>query len=106
MYSLIFSQSPSFHNKLWISKSSRCWCSIRFLLLDWITFTSSSTVDNFIAIYGNKILKNTLVASIGPITSKTLRRHNIPINIEAAQYDIPGLIEAMEAYFVKEGSGD
>jgi uroporphyrinogen III methyltransferase / synthase len=73
---------------------------------DVITFTSSSTVDNFIAIYGKKIFKKTLVASIGPITSETLRRHNIPIHIEAAQYDIPGLIEAMETYFVKERSGD
>ena len=66
---------------------------------DVITFTSSSTVDNFVAIYGRKILEKTLVASIGPITSETLRRHNIPIHIEAAQYDIPGLIEAMETYF-------
>jgi uroporphyrinogen III methyltransferase / synthase len=73
---------------------------------DIITFTSSSTVDNFIAIYGNKILKKTLIASIGPITSETLRRHKIPIHIEAAHYDIPGLIEVMETYFVKERSGD
>jgi len=51
-------------------------------------------------------LKKTVVASIGPITSETLRRHNIPIHIEAAQYDIPGLIEAMETYFMKERSGD
>jgi len=73
---------------------------------DVITFTSSSTVDNFVAIYGNKILKKTFIASIGPITSETLRRHDIPIHIEATQYDIPGLIEAMETYFVKERSGD
>jgi len=73
---------------------------------DVITFTSSSTVDHFIAIYGNKILKKTVVASIGPITSETLRRHNIPIHIEAAQYDIPGLIEAMESYCMKKRFGD
>lgn len=72
---------------------------------DVITFTSSSTVDNFIAIYGKQILKKTLIASIGPITSETLRRHNIPIHIEAAQYDIPGLIEAIGTYFMKERSG-
>jgi uroporphyrinogen III methyltransferase/synthase len=72
---------------------------------DVVTFTSSSTVDNFIAIYGKQILKKTLIASIGPVTSETLRRHNIPIHIEAAQYDIPGLIEAIETYFMKERSG-
>jgi uroporphyrinogen-III synthase len=73
---------------------------------DVITFTSSSTVDNFVAIYGKQILEKALIASIGPITSETLQGHNIPIHIEAAQYDIPGLIRAMETYFVKERSGD
>jgi len=72
---------------------------------DVITFTSSSTVDNFVAIYGKQILEKALIASIGPITSETLQGHNIPIHIEAAQYDIPGLIRAMETYFVKERSG-
>jgi len=66
---------------------------------DVVTFTSSSTVDNFITIYGKQILKKTLIASIGPITSATLRKHKIPVHIEAAQYDISGLIEAIETYF-------
>jgi uroporphyrinogen III methyltransferase / synthase len=71
---------------------------------DVLTFTSSSTVDNFVAIYGKKMLRKTLIASIGPVTSETLRGHNIPIHIEAAQHDIPGLIEAMETYFMRGGS--
>ncbi len=69
---------------------------------DLITFTSSSTVDNFISIYGKKILEETLVASIGPVTSKTLQNHNVPIHIESLRYDIPGLVEAMEIYFSRE----
>jgi uroporphyrinogen III methyltransferase / synthase len=73
---------------------------------DIITFTSSSTVDNFIAIYGKQILKKPLIASIGPITSKTLQSHNVSTDIEAARYDITGLIQAMETYFVKEHSED
>jgi uroporphyrinogen III methyltransferase/synthase len=73
---------------------------------DVITFTSSSTVDNFIVLYGKKALKKTLVASIGPITSETLRRYNVPVHIEAARYDIPGLVEAMEAHFLRESSED
>ena len=71
---------------------------------DVITFTSSSTVDNFVTIYGKAILNKTLVASIGPITSETLRKHNIPIHIEAAQYDIPGLVKAIETYFTQENT--
>jgi uroporphyrinogen III methyltransferase/synthase len=66
---------------------------------DVVTFTSSSTADNFIGMYGRKALDGTLIASIGPITSQTLRAHGIPIHIEATQHDIPGLIEAMEDYF-------
>jgi uroporphyrinogen III methyltransferase / synthase len=69
---------------------------------DVITFTSSSTVNNFITLYGEKMLRGRLIASIGPVTSETLRRHNIPIDIEAKQYDIPGLIAAMESYFTEK----
>ena len=68
---------------------------------DVVTFTSSSTVDNFIALYGKAVLKKSCVASIGPVTSETLRRHGVSVHIEALQYDIPGLVEAMERYFLR-----
>jgi hypothetical protein len=35
-----------------------------------------------------------------------LRRYNVPVHIEAARYDIPGLVEAMEAHFLRESSED
>lgn len=66
--------------------------------IDIATFTSSSTVDNFITLYGKEALKDTIIASIGPITSKTLERHGLPVHIEAKKYDIPGLIDAMSLY--------
>ncbi|HPP06080.1 MAG TPA: uroporphyrinogen-III C-methyltransferase, partial [Syntrophorhabdaceae bacterium] len=66
---------------------------------DVITFTSSSTVKNFMAIYGKASLENTLVASIGPITTETLRSYGIDVSIEAKRHDISGLIEAIEAHF-------
>ncbi len=69
---------------------------------DIITFTSSSTVDNFVKIYGKDFLKNTLVASIGPVTSQTLRKHKIPVHIEAQTHDIPGLVEAIEAFLLAQ----
>jgi uroporphyrinogen-III synthase len=34
-------------------------------------------------------------ASIGPITSSTLREFGLPVDIEAAEYTIPGLIKAI-----------
>ncbi len=66
---------------------------------DAITFTSSSTVSNFIMLYGKDALKDKTVASIGPITTETLVKKGITVDIEAKRSDIPGLISAMEAYF-------
>jgi len=63
---------------------------------DWITFTSSSTVENFFQL-GLPWPDGCRAASIGPITSKTLREHGHEPAVEAAQHDIPGLLEALAA---------
>jgi uroporphyrinogen-III synthase len=66
-----------------------------------VTFTSSSTVKNFVALLGGRghpphtSLEGVQLASIGPITSATLREYNLPVQIEAKEYTIPGLIEAI-----------
>ncbi|MFQ3578226.1 MAG: uroporphyrinogen-III synthase, partial [Verrucomicrobiia bacterium] len=65
---------------------------------DVITFTSSSTVTNFLAL-GAALPPSTCLASIGPITSKTLRDHGLEPTLEAEQHDIPGLVAAIKAYF-------
>jgi uroporphyrinogen III methyltransferase/synthase len=65
---------------------------------DIVTFTSSSTVANFITLYGTEALHNTLVASIGPVTTETLRQNNVEANIAASQYDIEGLVESIVRY--------
>jgi uroporphyrinogen-III synthase len=72
-----------------------------------ITFTSSSTVRNFAAVLERKMgrgrprprnaspLDGIRFASIGPITSATLRELGLRVDIEAKEYTIPGLIKAM-----------
>ena len=65
---------------------------------DLITFTSSSTVENFLAL-GLPWPKGMQVASIGPITSKTARDHGLKIDIEAKRHDIGGLVEAIRKFF-------
>lgn len=71
-----------------------------------ITFTSSSTVRNFVALLGEsrgrvgrvhmgREENRVRFASIGPITSSTLREFGLPVDIEAAEYTIPGLIKAI-----------
>ena len=66
--------------------------------IDYITFTSSSTVVNFINGIGkenvNK-LNQTKLLSIGPITSKTIREYGLEVYKEPEQYTIDGLVECM-----------
>jgi uroporphyrinogen-III synthase len=63
------------------------------------TFTSSSTVRNFVELLGKKAntkqLGGILMASIGPVTSSTLRELGLPVDIEAEEFTIPGLVAAI-----------
>jgi uroporphyrinogen-III synthase len=69
---------------------------------DVITFASSSSVKNFVALLGRRgrgpytDFEGIRFASIGPITSATLRELGLPVDIEAAEFTIPGLIRAIE----------
>jgi len=65
---------------------------------DLITFTSSSTVENFLALELPWPAKMQ-VASIGPITSKTARDRGLDVAVEARRHDIPGLVEAIRKFF-------
>ena len=63
---------------------------------DVITFTSSSTVRNFVQLWGRKPLPPGIkFASIGPVTTATLREFGLPVDIEAGEYTIPGLVRAI-----------
>ena len=64
----------------------------------WITFTSSSTVTNFAAMLeasGREALDGVKLASIGPITSATLRDNGMRVDAEADPHTIDGLVEAI-----------
>lgn len=70
-----------------------------------ITFTSSSTVKNFVGLLGLRGARSALQkrgvphrvhsASIGPVTSATLREFGLPVDIEAREFTVPGLIAAI-----------
>ena len=66
---------------------------------DLITFTSSSTVENFLAL-GLPWPAKMQVASIGPVTSKTARDRGLEVAVEARRHDIPGLVEAVRKFFL------
>ncbi|HEY2801899.1 MAG TPA: uroporphyrinogen-III C-methyltransferase [Chthoniobacterales bacterium] len=65
---------------------------------DMITFTSSSTVENFLLL-GLPWPQGMEVASIGPITSRTARDRGLTIAVEARQHDVPGLVEAIRRFY-------
>jgi uroporphyrinogen III methyltransferase/synthase len=62
---------------------------------DWITFTSSSTVQNFVSVAGADALAGVRVASIGPITTRTARSLGIEVTVEARKFTIDGLVDAI-----------
>jgi uroporphyrinogen-III synthase len=64
-----------------------------------VTFTSSSTVRNFVALLGaaHTSLDGIRLASIGPVTSSTLRELGLPVDIAAPEFTIPGLVQAIVA---------
>jgi len=72
-----------------------------------VTFTSSSTVKNFVQLLGqsrrarHSSLAGIRMASIGPVTSSTLRELGLPVDIEAQEFTIPGLIEGIQRTFAK-----
>jgi len=59
------------------------------------TFTSSSMAKNFAALTSNPRSGTLRFASIGPVTSATLRELGLPVDIEARIYTIPGLVESI-----------
>ena len=75
---------------------------------DLITFTSSSTASNFAKLFPpeglSTVLKGTSIASIGPITSETVRKLGLKVTVEAGESTIPGLVKAIQDYF-REKSG-
>ena len=76
---------------------------------DVITFTSSSTVRNFVSLLLDlkaeresapaPLLQGVKLASIGPVTSATLRHLGLTVDIEAGEYTVPGLVRAIVAAF-------
>jgi uroporphyrinogen-III synthase len=68
-----------------------------------VTFTSSSMVRNFVELLGlgkrarQRALAEIRMASIGPVTSATLREFGLAVDISAKEFTIPGLVQAIVA---------
>ena len=69
--------------------------------IDLVTFTSSSTVENFVAAVGAENLKNFKTAAIGPITAETLKKFGVTADIVAEKFTIAGLVNAIKNFYAK-----
>jgi uroporphyrinogen III methyltransferase/synthase len=74
--------------------------------IDAITFTSASTVRNFVQILGRDqaadLLRTTVVASIGPVTAEAAQQLDITTTVMPDRYTIPDLVDALVAHFTKQ----
>lgn len=68
-----------------------------------VTFTSSSTVRNFVRLFGGKealrLLAGTGVACIGPVTAETARELGLRVDAVAAEHTVEGLVGAVAEKF-------
>jgi len=64
---------------------------------DWITFTSSSTVENFFALAPNTDLSAVKAAAIGPVTADTLRARGVEPAVTVDPHTIDALVEGIAA---------
>ena len=72
---------------------------VRAERVDWITFTSTSTVNNFFNLLAaaacEQLPERVRLASIGPVTSEALRARRLEPHIEAAPHTVAGLVDAI-----------
>jgi uroporphyrinogen III methyltransferase/synthase len=64
---------------------------------DYVTFTSSSTVRNFLDAVGDRFPAAARIVSIGPVTSAAVREAGLEVHVEAERHDPSGLVEALLA---------
>lgn len=65
--------------------------------VDIITFTSSSTVTNFVEIMGKDFVlpPQVRVACIGPVTTATAKKAGFQVDIEQKEYTMSGLVQSL-----------
>ena len=80
--------------------------------VEMVTFTSSSTVKNFVTLLDisgpdelQKLMADVAVAAIGPITAKTAESYGLTVDVQPAEYTIPGLVESIVGYFTSQPAG-
>ncbi len=73
--------------------------------IDMVTFTSSSTVTNFLAMVEARdtaelirLMSKVSIAAIGPVTAETIAANGLQVDIQPERYTIADMVEAMVSY--------
>jgi len=73
---------------------------------DLVSFTSSSTVTNFVRLFPAqdlaRVLAGVAVGCIGPITAATAREHGLRVDVQPSQYTIPAFAAAIVEHFARK----
>jgi uroporphyrinogen III methyltransferase/synthase len=71
--------------------------------IDAVTFTSASTVRQFVELIGREqaidLLRTTVVAAIGPVTAEAAVQLGVPVQVIAARHDVDSLVDALISHF-------
>ena len=74
--------------------------------VDLITFTSSSTVTNFLTMLDaaddqdlHRLLDTVSIAAIGPITADTVREHGLRVDMQPQRFTIDDMVQAIVAFY-------
>jgi uroporphyrinogen III methyltransferase/synthase len=77
--------------------------------VDMVTFTSSSTVKNFVTLLDigsqdemQKLMAGIAVATIGPITAKTAEQFGLHVDVQPEEYTIPDLVDSIVKHFTSQ----
>ena len=74
--------------------------------IDMVTFTSSSTVRNFMQLFMHEelapLLARTTIGCIGPITAETVRAYGFSVVVQSSVYTIPAFTGAIVEYFSRQ----
>ena len=98
---------PAYETKPLLGSGAELRARIQQGSADAILFTSSSTVTSTLEALGSDakdLLGRVVLASIGPITTQTLKCAGLPATLQADVYTVEGLLDALEAHYAGAGS--
>ena len=73
--------------------------------VDVVTFTSASTVRNFVELLGREqaqdLLQQTTVACVGPVTAEAAVQLGVQTNVMPSEYTVPALVDAIVQFYAQ-----